>query len=196
MIVHGDRIYIRPLDLPDVPALHLLRAENESFFRPFEPLQDSNAFTLDAVRESLVKTIAEREQDSAYAFGIFLNGTDELIGRVRLSSIVRGPWQNANLGYYISERFNGQGYMSEAVGLALRFAFESCGLHRVQAAIMPRNRGSIRVAEKNAMRLEGLARNYLQIHGVWEDHAIYAMTREEWPPAAGDRADSVLSHPE
>ncbi|WP_010492088.1 GNAT family N-acetyltransferase [Paenibacillus elgii] len=193
MIVHGDRIYIRPLDLPDVPALHRLRAENETFFRPFEPLQDSNAFTLDAVRESLVKTIAEREQDSAYAFGIFLNGTDELIGRVRLSSIVRGPWQNANLGYYISERFNGQGYMSEAVGLALRFAFENCGLHRVQAAIMPRNRGSIRVVEKNAMRLEGLARNYLQIHGVWEDHAIYAMTREEWPPVPGDRTDSALS---
>ncbi|MCM3267439.1 GNAT family N-acetyltransferase [Paenibacillus elgii] len=193
MIVHGDRIYIRPLDLPDVPALHLLRAENETFFRPFEPLQDSNAFTLDAVRESLMKTIAEREQDSAYAFGIFLNGTDELIGRVRLSSIVRGPWQNANLGYYISERFNGQGYMSEAVGLVLRFAFENCGLHRVQAAIMPRNRGSIRVVEKNAMRLEGLARNYLQIHGVWEDHAIYAMTREEWPPVPGDRTHSALS---
>ncbi|MFB6363897.1 GNAT family N-acetyltransferase [Paenibacillus elgii] len=196
MIVYGDRIYIRPLDLPDVPALHLLRAENETFFRPFEPLQDSNAFTLDAVRESLVKTIAEREQDRTYAFGIFLNGTDELIGRATLSSIVRGPWQNANLGYYISERFNGQGYMSEAVSLVLQFAFKNCGLHRVQAAIMPRNRGSIRVVEKNAMRLEGLARNYLQIYGVWEDHAIYAMTREEWPPAPGDRIDSVLRHPE
>ncbi|CAG7604675.1 hypothetical protein PAESOLCIP111_00725 [Paenibacillus solanacearum] len=46
---------------------------------------------------------------------------------------------------------------------------------------MPRNIPSVRVVEKNGLRLEGLAKRYLQINGVWEDHAIYAITAEEWP---------------
>ncbi|MNW21928.1 ribosomal-protein-S5-alanine N-acetyltransferase [compost metagenome] len=44
---------------------------------------------------------------------------------------------------------------------------------------MPRNLPSIRVLEKAGFRHEGLARNYLHIHGVWEDHNIYAITCEE-----------------
>lgn len=64
--------------------------------------------------------------------------------------------------------------------LALRFAFAEAGLHRVQAAVMPRNGASIRVLEKTGFRREGLSLRYLQINGVWEDHLIFAITREEW----------------
>jgi [ribosomal protein S5]-alanine N-acetyltransferase len=55
--------------------------------------------------------------------------------------------------------------------------------------VMPRNRPSIRVLEKNGFRREGLAQRYLQIAGRWEDHAIYAITAEEWR-AAGRSAPS------
>jgi [ribosomal protein S5]-alanine N-acetyltransferase len=53
-------------------------------------------------------------------------------------------------------------------------------LHRVEAAIVPRNFRSRRVVEKVGMREEGLSERFLQIRGVWEDHARYAMTSEEW----------------
>ncbi len=76
---------------------------------------------------------------------------------------------------------NGRGYMTEAVRCAVRFAFEDANLHRVQAGVMPRNPGSIRVLEKVGFRYEGFARHYLQIDGVWEHHNLYAVTRESWP---------------
>ena len=63
------------------------------------------------------------------------------------------------------------------------------GLHRVQAGVMPRNTASIRVVEKNGFRFEGLARNYLQINGVWEDHILYALTTEDW---RGERAETPV----
>jgi len=61
-----------------------------------------------------------------------------------------------------------------------RFAFEELRLHRVQIAVIPRNARSRRVMEKLHYREEGVARRYLEINGVWEDHVRYAITAEEW----------------
>lgn len=76
---------------------------------------------------------------------------------------------------------NGRGYMTDAVRLAVAFAFEHANLHRVQAAVMPRNIGLIRVLGKVGFRYEGFAEYYLKINGVWEHHNIYSITREFWP---------------
>ena len=61
---------------------------------------------------------------------------------------------------------------------ATRIAFEELGLHRVQAAVMPRNAGSIRVLEKTGFRREGYAQGYLLISGTWEDHILFARTSD------------------
>ena len=74
----------------------------------------------------------------------------------------------------------GQNYIPEAAVVVFRFAFEELGLHRLQVAIIPRNRPSNRVAEKLRLRNEGIAERYLEINGIWEDHVRYAITAEEW----------------
>jgi ribosomal-protein-alanine N-acetyltransferase len=66
------------------------------------------------------------------------------------------------------------------VALIIRYGFEELGLHRMEAAIVPRNAKSRRVAAKLGLRDEGVAARFLQIRGVWEDHVRYAITREEW----------------
>jgi ribosomal-protein-alanine N-acetyltransferase len=175
-----ERIYIRCLERSDAEALCALRQRNREFFRPFEPLRPDSDFSLPAVKEHLEAAITQFEQGTSFSFGIFLRETDELIGRVNLSNIVRGAWQNATIGYFLDRQQNGKGYMTEAVKLAVGFSFRHAGLHRVQGAVMPRNQGSIRVLEKAGFRYEGLALRYLQINGVWEDHHIYAVTAEEW----------------
>ena len=70
--------------------------------------------------------------------------------------------------------------MPEAVAVILRFAFDELGLHRVEAAIVPRNAKSRRVADKLGLRDEGTSQRFLQIRGTWEDHVRYAITTEEW----------------
>ena len=61
------------------------------------------------------------------------------------------------MGYWVDERCAGLGYTPEAVVAVCRFAFEELGLHRLQIAIIPRNRSSRRVVEKLAIRDEGIA---------------------------------------
>jgi ribosomal-protein-alanine N-acetyltransferase len=68
----------------------------------------------------------------------------------------------------------------EGVVLMMRHAFDVLDLHRLEAAIVPRNEPSRRVAEKLGLREEGIAVRFLQIQGVYEDHVRYAITLEEW----------------
>jgi [ribosomal protein S5]-alanine N-acetyltransferase len=102
------------------------------------------------------------------------------VGRVSLSTVVRGAWQNANIGYFVDRERGGRGFATWAVRETLAFAFRWANLHRVQAAVMPRNVRSIKVVEKNGFNPEGLATRYLKIAGSWEDHQIHAITAEEW----------------
>jgi [ribosomal protein S5]-alanine N-acetyltransferase len=106
-----------------------------------------------------------------------------------LSSIQRGPFQNAFVGYWVDRARAGQGLAPEATVVVLRFAFEELSLHRIEVAIVPRNRASRRVVEKLELREEGVALRYLEIDGRWEDHVRYAITSEEW----ATRADALIS---
>ena len=116
----------------------------------------------------------------------FVHDSAELIGRVALGGVLLGAFQNAYLGYWIDADHQSRGLMTEAVGAATTFAFDTAGLHRIQAAVMPRNAASQRVLEKVGYRREGVALKYLCIAGRWEDHVLFAMTADEWqrPPRA------------
>ncbi len=121
----------------------------------------------------------QRHFDSAYGFGAFL-ADGAFIGEVSLGSVQRGPFQAAFIGYWIDRDHAGRGLVPEGVALVMRYGFEELGLHRLEAAIVPRNTASRRVAEKLGLRDEGTALRFLQIRGVYEDHVRYAMTVEEW----------------
>lgn len=169
--------------LSDVDALLDLRIRNRELFTRYEPRRadPEDGFT----RSSLEAMVIANEQawigDHTYAFGIFHDG--ELAGRVSLTNIVRAAWLSSTIGYYVDEGLSGRNLATEAVKLAVDFAFAHAHLHRVQAAVMPRNKASIRVCEKAGFVYEGLARYYLQIDGRWEDHAIYSITPELLPGA-------------
>lgn len=176
----GMSVTIRRLRPEDAKALLQLRLRNREFVRPWEPLRPETQFREDWQRRSLLDLQEKWDAGREYGFGVFAHSSDELIGRVTLSNVARGAWQSCTLGYFLDERHNGRGLMTEAARLAVAFAFEEAGLHRVQAGVMPRNRGSVRVLEKVGFRYEGLAEYYVQINGVWEDHGIYSITREHY----------------
>src|SRR5437762_5084484 len=156
---------------PDDASEYLnLLLRNREFLEPYEPVRPDGYWTLDGQREQLEQAAREAEAGTGFAFGIYDGADGALVGRVALANIVRKAWQNATLGYWMDGERNGRGLATAASRLALRYAFEDVGLHRVQAGVMPRNARSVRVIEKLGMRFEGLAARYLLINGVWEDH--------------------------
>jgi [ribosomal protein S5]-alanine N-acetyltransferase len=172
---------LRTLREADYEAWHEIRVRCRDWLVPWEP-RPAGAPPAAEDRASFAARCALRERErqigSGYGFGIFVN--QHLVGELTLSSIQRGPFQSASIGYWIDQEWAGRSLMPEAVVVALRFAFEMLGLHRVEVSIIPRNRASRRVAEKLDLRLEGISERYLEIDGVWEDHVRYAVTSEEW----------------
>jgi ribosomal-protein-alanine N-acetyltransferase len=174
---------VRPFVRSDLEELLALRVSNREFLAPFEATREDAFFTRAAQSREITLDGDAWTAGLGFAFAVIHlgeDGSERLIGRVALSNIVRGAWQNATVGYWISEDACGLGHATVALGLVVEFAFEHAGLHRVQPAIMPRNVRSRRVVEKNGFRHEGCAVRYLQIDGVWEDHDIFALTAEEW----------------
>lgn len=178
----GRRVLLRPLVVSDFPSWREVRRRNDEWLTRWEPtrvpgqpdvIEDREAF---AVRCSARQR--ERQLGAGYGFGIFVDGV--FSGEINLSSVQRGPFQSAYVGYWIDEKQAGQGYTPEALVAMARFAFEELGLHRIQIAIIPRNTASRRVVEKLGIRDEGVAERYLEINGTWEDHVRYGFTVEEW----------------
>ena len=150
------------------------------------PAEDRHSFTS---RCSLRER--ERQLGTGFGFGIFLG--DRLIGELTVSSVQRGPFQSAYIGYWVDEAEAGNGYVPEAVVVALAFAFDELSLHRIEISIIPRNDRSLRVVEKLDIRHEGIAVRFLQINGVWEDHARFAMTSEEWVVRRDELVDAWIA---
>ena len=192
----GPRVQLRPLEPADGDAWRNIRLRNRDWLEPWEPLPEPGSPDLlrdaAAFRARCASAARQRHLDSAHPFGIFLlDGT--LVGEINLSGIQRGPFQSAHVGYWVDQAYAGRGLVPEALVLVLRLAFEELRLHRVEVAIVPRNRASRRVAEKLSLREEGIARGYLQIRGTWEDHVRYAITADEWIARRDELRDTFLN---
>ena len=182
---------VRPLGLADLDEYLALVVANRDHTGPWDPIRPDFFYTRAGQQDQLRRDEDSWSMDAGYAFAVLDRGNhDRIIGRVALGNIVRGSWQNATLGYWISADASRRGHGTAAVLLVLEFAFEHAELHRVQPAIIPRNSASLQLARKCGFRREGTALRYLQIGGVWEDHDLYAMTAEEWrgrPAGTGAR---------
>ena len=178
------RLILRPLIAADAPALLDLLIANRAFLKPWSPRSDDSQYTLTAVESDIAQKQQHLDEDRGYGFGIWVRSDDTLIGRINISQIVRGAFQNCFIGYWLDANHNGQGLMSEAVPAVVRFAFDELSLHRVEATTLTYNIGSQRVLTRAGFRHEGRALNYLQIDGRWQDHYRFAVTAED---AVGSR---------
>jgi [ribosomal protein S5]-alanine N-acetyltransferase len=111
---------------------------------------------------------------------ICLINDDAIIGAISLSQIFRGGFQSAYLGYHVGAQYAGQGYMTEALQLVLRYAFKDLKLHRLEANIQPGNVASIALVKRAGFVLEGYSARYLKVCGRWRDHERWAILFDNW----------------
>lgn len=178
----GERIFLRLPEMRDAGAWCMAIQKNKDFLKPWSPAS--------AIRHIHKKGFAARHAlwrfDSrtgvAHVFFIFDRDTQNLIGGITLGNIIRGAGQMATLGYWMDREMNGKGYMTEAVGVVSRFAFDTLGLHRLQAGCLLDNIASHRVLLKNGFAAEGIAKGYIKIDGQWQDHLIFAKLKPAADP--------------
>jgi [ribosomal protein S5]-alanine N-acetyltransferase len=177
--IEGKQIYLRFLEERDADALKKLYLKNRDFFQTYSPKRDEAYYSYERHLHSIKRAMEGRKLDREYSFGIFLSETDELIGDIDLTGVLRDAIQACYIGYSLDRGHNGKGYMTEAVKLVVDYGFTHLRLHRIVAGVMPTNFGSIRVLEKAGFEKEGIARKNVKINGKWEDHVELSILNPE-----------------
>lgn len=155
-------------------------ARNKEFFAPFDPCHPAEFYTVDYQRKELRKSAEASAQGSEYRYWVSLKEEPEkIIGLVGATGIILGAFRSCFLSYKLDADYLRRGLMSEAVGAFVEALFSDLKLHRVEANILPRNTPSLGVVRKLGFENEGLARAYLRINGVWEDHIHMVKINEE-----------------
>jgi len=156
--IFGDpvvcRYWSRPT-LPDVPAARELQREIERHFT----------------------------DRSLFQWGIADRNTDRMVGTCTLASL-SVTHRRAEIGYALARSVWGKGFVTEALPTLLKFAFETLGLHRIEADVDPRNAPSIRVLDRLGFQREGHLRERYLVSGELQDSLIYGLLRPEWRASA------------
>jgi ribosomal-protein-alanine N-acetyltransferase len=176
----GHGLLLRAPQMADYAQWSELREISRSFLTPWEPIWPSDDLTRSGFRRRLRRYAEDVAEDRAYPFVVFREDDGTLIGGVTLANVRRGIVQAGTVGYWIGQPHAGKGYMTAALRVLLPTLFGELNLHRIEAACIPTNASSIRVLEKCGFAREGLARRYLCINGVWQDHYLYGLLDEDF----------------
>jgi ribosomal-protein-alanine N-acetyltransferase len=177
--ISGREVVLRHPTMADYPAWAELRALSRQHLTPWEPQWSRDELARSAFRRRLRQYQRELKDDLGYAFLIFRQSDAVLLGGLSISNVRRGVAQAAAVGYWIGQPHAGGGHMTDAVKAMVPYAFGTLGLHRLEAACLPHNAASARVLEKAGFTREGLARRYLRIDGIWQDHDLYALVQDD-----------------
>ncbi|NNC94395.1 MAG: GNAT family N-acetyltransferase [Chitinophagales bacterium] len=85
--------------------------------------------------------------------------------------------KNAELGYWLSEQFWGNGVMSKVVKQMVQYGFKTFDVTRIFAVPYGTNLASQRVLEKAGFTLEAILEKTIFKNGEFEDEHIYAIRK-------------------
>lgn len=179
--LESDRLILRMATREDAPAILAYYLENKEFLRVVEPSRSDRFYTLEFWQEQISTALLEYGYEHSLRFCLFQKEAPHVVmGQVNFNQIYRGVFHSCFLGYSLAEKHQGQGYMTEALTVAIDYMFAEVNLHRIAANYMPRNQRSGNVLRRLGFVVEGYARDYLRINGRWEDHILTSLTNPHW----------------
>ncbi|WP_425045946.1 GNAT family N-acetyltransferase [Primorskyibacter sp. S87] len=177
--IETERLSLRPPVHADFREWSELRRISRNYLTPWEPSWAPDHLSRKAFTNRVYWAQRSVAGGSAVPLMIFRRSDDVLVGAITLDNIRRGPAQSGTLGYWTGQSFARQGYMREAIGAVVHYAFSQLELSRVEAACLPENRASRGLLESSGFKYEGVAQSYLQINGRWRTHVLYASLRSD-----------------
>jgi RimJ/RimL family protein N-acetyltransferase len=173
-LLAGSTVTLRELRASDAPSLFaLLTAEEVSRFISPPPS------TVDGFEKFIAWTLRQRAVGAYVCFAVTLDTTDTAIGIFQLRQLEPG-FGTAEWGFAIGSAYWGTGVFEEGANLLVTFAFDTVGVHRLEARAAVRNgRGNGALRKVGAVQ-EGLLRKSFQKDGEYLDQALWTILDEDW----------------
>ncbi len=187
LTAQGERVWVRTVTAQDLPGYETAVGRSRARIGRWNPVSTSD------LAWHLGRQSAEHRTFLIHAGDAEPGAGHDLVGKVNVSNVVRGRFQNGTMGYDSYDPYAGRGLFAEGLRLVVGLAFapegSGMGLHRVEANVRPGNSPSAGVLRSLGFRREGHVRSMLLLESGdeparWRDHDTYAINRDEWPPAA------------
>jgi RimJ/RimL family protein N-acetyltransferase len=161
-VLAGSQVTLRELRASDAPSLcALLTTEEVSRFISPPPT------TVDGFERFIAWTQRQRRAGSYVCFAVTIDSTDTAIGIFQLRELDPAAYW-------------GTGVFQEGAELLVTFAFETVGVHRLEARAAVKNgRGNGALRKIGAIQ-EGLLRKSFMKDGEYLDQALWTILDEDW----------------
>jgi len=177
-VLTGSMVTLRELRPSDAASLYaLLTTEEVARFISPPPT------TVEGFERFIAWTLRQRRAGSYVCFAVTLDSTDTAIGIFQLRELEPG-FGTAEWGFAIGSAYWGTGVFQDGAELMINFAFETVGVHRLEARAAVKNgRGNGALRKVGAVQ-EGLLRKSFLKNGEYLDQALWTILNDEWKPRA------------
>jgi RimJ/RimL family protein N-acetyltransferase len=177
-LLAGSQFVLRELRASDAPSLFaLLTTEEVSRFISPPPS------TVEGFERFIAWTIRQRTAGAYACFAVTTKDADTAIGIFQLRELEPG-FGTAEWGFAIGSEYWGSGAFLDGAHLLVRFAFETVGVHRLEARAAVRNgRGNGALRKIGAVQ-EGLLRKSFLKNGEYLDQMLWTILDEDWSAKA------------
>jgi len=172
--LRGRQVVLRELRASDAASLFaLLTTEEVARFISPPPS------TVAGFERFIEWTLRQRAVGTYACFAVTVAGFDTAIGIFQVRSTEPG-FATAEWGFAIGSDFWGTGVFQDGAALVLDFAFDTIGVHRLEARAAVRNgRGNRALQKLGAVQECRLRRSFLK-NGEYLDQMLYAMLDTDW----------------
>jgi ribosomal-protein-alanine N-acetyltransferase len=173
-VLTGSRVTLREMRVSDAPSLFaMLTTEEVARFISPPPT------TVEGFERFIMWANRERAAGTYACFAIVPHGMDTAVGIFQVRQI-EPAWGTAEWGFAIGSPFWGTGAFADGAKLVLDFAFETIGVHRLEArAAVQNGRGNAALRKLGAVQEGVLRRSFLR-NGQYLDQALWAILNEDW----------------
>jgi RimJ/RimL family protein N-acetyltransferase len=176
-VLTGRCVSLRELRVSDAPTLFSMLTTREvaRFISP-------PPTTIEGFEAFIEWTHRERAAGRYICFAVVPEGMDSAIGIFQLRQL-EPTFSTAEWGFAIGAPYWGTGVFMDAGRLVVEFAFESVGVHRLEArAAVVNGRGNGALAKIGAVKEAVLRQSFLR-HGEYLDQALWSIVKDDWRQA-------------
>jgi len=173
VILRGEKIFLRPVEMRDIDSLMLINAEEvREYLQLVHPINEVS-------ERKWLETLYSPSANQI-VLAIVPQGRDEPVGTTGFHAI---NWvdRNAEFGIVIfNTSYWNRGVGTEATHLMLRYGFEHLNFHRIHLRVYEYNKRAMHVYEKCGFTVEGRMRQARCKHGKYHDVLMMSILSDEY----------------
>jgi len=178
-VLTSDSVTLRELELSDAPSL-LAMLTTEEVTRFISPPPT----TIEGFERFITWTRLHRAAGQGVCFAVVPKGMSAAVGMFQLRSLDQG-FSTAEWGFALGSPFWGTGLFIDGAQLVVGFAFDTIGVHRLEARASVQNgRGNGALRKLGAVQEGVLRRSFLR-HGQYHDQALWSILDTDWGHTRG-----------